>query len=303
MNTAELIQAFSAIFGQEPDATFFSPGRINLIGEHTDYNGGHVFPAAITLGTYGAARKRDDQKLRFYSGNFEDLGVIEVDLADLVFKKEDNWTNYPKGVLKFLQEAGHVIDTGMDVYVLGNIPNGSGLSSSASLELLIGIMAEELFALKLDRLDLVKIGKKTENEFIGVNSGIMDQFAIGMGADQRAIYLDTNTLEYELVPLDLGDHVIVIMNTNKRRELADSKYNERRAECEKAVEELQAALEGITLGNPDSAKGKLKSILANKDIFGSDLYEVGLGEKIEGYFDELIAGPHAVRNTLVKYVK
>ena len=253
MNTAELIQAFSAIFGQEPDATFFSPGRINLIGEHTDYNGGHVFPAAITLGTYGAARKRDDQKLRFYSGNFEDLGVIEVDLADLVFKKEDNWTNYPKGVLKFLQEAGHVIDTGMDVYVFGNIPNGSGLSSSASLELLIGIMAEELFALKLDRLDLVKIGKKTENEFIGVNSGIMDQFAIGMGADQRAIYLDTNTLEYELVPLDLGDHVIVIMNTNKRRELADSKYNERRAECEKAVEELQAALDIQTLGELDEA--------------------------------------------------
>ena len=253
MNTAELIQAFSAIFGQEPDATFFSPGRINLIGEHTDYNGGHVFPAAITLGTYGAARKRDDQKLRFYSGNFEDLGVIEVDLADLVFKKEDNWTNYPKGVLKFLQEAGHVIDTGMDVYVFGNIPNGSGLSSSASLELLIGIIAEELFALKLDRLDLVKIGKKTENEFIGVNSGIMDQFAIGMGADQMAIYLDTNSLEYELVPLDLGDHVIVIMNTNKRRELADSKYNERRAECEKAVEELQAALDIQTLGELDEA--------------------------------------------------
>ena len=253
MDTAELIQAFSAIFGQEPDATFFSPGRINLIGEHTDYNGGHVFPAAITLGTYGAARKRDDQKLRFYSGNFEDLGVIEVDLTDLVFKKEDNWTNYPKGVLKFLQEAGHVIDTGMDVYVFGNIPNGSGLSSSASLELLIGIIAEELFALKLDRLDLVKIGKKTENEFIGVNSGIMDQFAIGMGADQRAIYLDTNTLEYELVPLDLGNHVIVIMNTNKRRELADSKYNERRAECEKAVEELQAALDIQTLGELDEA--------------------------------------------------
>lgn len=253
MNTEQLNQAFSAIFGQEPDATFFSPGRINLIGEHTDYNGGHVFPAAITLGTYGAARKRDDQKLRFYSGNFEDLGVIEVDLADLVFKKEDSWTNYPKGVLKFLQEAGHVIDTGMDVYVFGNIPNGSGLSSSASLELLIGIIAEELFALKLDRLDLVKIGKKTENEFIGVNSGIMDQFAIGMGADQRAIYLDTNTLEYELVPLDLGDHVIVIMNTNKRRELADSKYNERRAECEKAVEELQAALDIQTLGELDEA--------------------------------------------------
>lgn len=253
MNTSELIQAFTDIFAVEPDATFFSPGRINLIGEHTDYNGGHVFPAAISLGTYGAARKRSDQLLRFYSANFPELGVIEVPLANLVFKKEDNWTNYPKGVLKFLKEAGHSIDTGMDIYVFGNIPNGSGLSSSSSLELLIGIMAEELFDLKLERLDLVKIGKQTENEFIGVNSGIMDQFAIGMGADQRAIYLDTNTLEYELVPLDLGEHVIVIMNTNKRRELADSKYNERRAECEKAVEELQAALDIQTLGELDEA--------------------------------------------------
>ncbi|HEM4138256.1 TPA: galactokinase [Streptococcus suis] len=251
MNTEQLKQAFLDVFGQEADATFFSPGRINLIGEHTDYNGGHVFPAAITLGTYGAARKRDDQVLRFYSANFEELGIIEVDLNNLVFDKADNWTNYAKGVLKFLQEAGHSIDIGMEVFVYGNIPNGSGLSSSASLELLIGIIAEELYGLELTRLDLVKIGKQTENHFIGVNSGIMDQFAIGMGADQRAIYLDTNTLEYELVPLDLGDHVIVIMNTNKRRELADSKYNERRAECEKAVEELNAVLTIQTLGELD----------------------------------------------------
>ena len=174
---------FLAVFGQEADQTFFSPGRINLIGEHTDYNGGHVFPAAISLGTYGAARKRDDQVLRFYSANFEDKGIIEVPLADLKFEKEHNWTNYPKGVLHFLQEGGHVIDKGFDFYVYGNIPNGAGLSSSASLELLTGVVAEYLFDLKLDRLDLVKIGKLTENNFIGVNSGIMDQFAIGMGAD------------------------------------------------------------------------------------------------------------------------
>lgn len=252
MNTIELQQAFEEIFGQEADATFFSPGRINLIGEHTDYNGGHVFPAAITLGTYGAARKREDQVLRFYSANFKDLGIIEVNMQNLVYDKADNWTNYAKGVLYYLQEAGHRIDTGLDVFVYGTIPNGSGLSSSASLELLIGIIAEELFDLDLSRLDLVKIGKQTENEFIGVNSGIMDQFAIGMGADQRAIYLDTNTLEYELVPLDLGNHVIVIMNTNKRRELADSKYNERRAECERALEELNAVLNIQTLGELDA---------------------------------------------------
>ena len=250
--SAEQVRAdFAKVFGVEADHTFFSPGRINLIGEHTDYNGGHVFPAAISLGTYGAARKRDDQLLRFFSGNFEEKGIIEVQLENLRFETEHNWTNYPKGVLHFLQEAGHTIDRGMDVYVYGNIPNGSGLSSSASLELLTGVIAEKLFDLNLERLDLVKIGKLTENEFIGVNSGIMDQFAIGMGADQRAIYLDTNTLEYDLVPLDLKDNVVVIMNTNKRRELAESKYNERRAECEKAVEELNRKLSISTLGELD----------------------------------------------------
>ncbi|MGT2845190.1 galactokinase [Streptococcus hongkongensis] len=254
MNEKDLNQAFQTIFEEQADATFFSPGRINLIGEHTDYNGGHVFPAAITLGTYGAAKKRDDQKLRFYSANFKEVGIIEVSLDDLAFKKEDSWTNYPKGVITFLKKAGHVIDKGVDLYVYGNIPNGSGLSSSSSLEMLVGIVAEELFELKLERLDLVKIGKQTENEYIGVNSGIMDQFAIGMGAEKRAIYLDTNTLSYDLVPLDLGEHVIVIMNTNKRRELVDSKYNERRAECEKAVEELNVLLDIKTLGELDEAR-------------------------------------------------
>ena len=251
MKTEELKHAFYTTFGEEADALFFSPGRINLIGEHTDYNGGHVFPAAITLGTYGAAKKRSDRTLRFYSANFEEAGIIEVLLDHLTFDKADSWTNYAKGVLKFLQEAGHRIDSGMDVFIYGNIPNGSGLSSSASLELLIGIIAEELFDLEVTRLDLVKIGKQTENDFIGVNSGIMDQFAIGMGADNKAIYLDTNTLDYDLVPLDLGDNVIVIMNTNKRRELADSKYNERRSECETALSELQTKLAIKTLGDFD----------------------------------------------------
>ena len=251
MKTEELKHAFYTTFGEEADALFFSPGRINLIGEHTDYNGGHVFPAAITLGTYGAAKKRSDRTLRFYSANFEEAGIIEVSQDHLTFDKADSWTNYAKGVLKFLQEAGHRIDSGMDVFIYGNIPNGSGLSSSASLELLIGIIAEELFDLEVTRLDLVKIGKQTENDFIGVNSGIMDQFAIGMGADNKAIYLDTNTLDYDLVPLDLGDNVIVIMNTNKRRELADSKYNERRSECETALSELQTKLAIKTLGDFD----------------------------------------------------
>lgn len=243
---------FTEIFGEQAEATFFSPGRINLIGEHTDYNGGHVFPCAISLGTYGAARKREDNKLRFYSANFEDLGIIETSLDNLKYDKKDNWVNYAKGMIYFLKETGHDVDKGMDIFIEGNIPNGSGLSSSASLEMLIGVIAQELFNLDIDRVDLVKLGMETENKFIGVNSGIMDQFAVGMGKQNQAILLDTNTLEYSYAPVDMGNNVIVIMNTNKRRELADSKYNERRSECETAVGELQAELDIKTLGELDA---------------------------------------------------
>ena len=243
---------FTEIFGEQAEATFFSPGRINLIGEHTDYNGGHVFPCAISLGTYGAARKREDNKLRFYSANFEDLGIIETSLDDLKYDKKDNWVNYAKGMIYFLKETGHDVDKGMDIFIEGNIPNGSGLSSSASLEMLIGVIAQELLNLDIERVDLVKLGMETENKFIGVNSGIMDQFAVGMGKQNQAILLDTNTLEYSYAPVDMGNNVIVIMNTNKRRELADSKYNERRSECETAVGELQAKLDIKTLGELDA---------------------------------------------------
>ena len=243
---------FTEIFGEQAEATFFSPGRINLIGEHTDYNGGHVFPCAISLGTYGATRKREDNKLRFYSANFEDLGIIETSLDDLKYDKKDNWVNYAKGMIYFLKETGYDVDKGMDIFIEGNIPNGSGLSSSASLEMLIGVIAQELFNLDIDRVDLVKLGMETENKFIGVNSGIMDQFAVGMGKQNQAILLDTNTLEYSYAPVDMGNNVIVIMNTNKRRELADSKYNERRSECETAVGELQAKLDINTLGELDA---------------------------------------------------
>ena len=243
---------FTEIFGEQAEATFFSPGRINLIGEHTDYNGGHVFPCAISLGTYGAARKREDNKIRFYSANFEDLGIIETSLDDLKYDKKDNWVNYAKGMIYFLKETGHDVDKGMDIFIEGNIPNGPGLSSSASLEMLIGVIAQELFNLDIDRVDLVKLGMETENKFICVNSGIMDQFAVGMGKQNQAILLDTNTLEYSYAPVDMGNNVIVIMNTNKRRELADSKYNERRSECETAVGELQAKLDIKTLGELDA---------------------------------------------------
>ncbi|MCA5011456.1 MULTISPECIES: galactokinase [unclassified Enterococcus] len=244
----ELEQLFRSTFGKEAQGNYFAPGRINLIGEHTDYNGGHVFPAAITIGTYGLAGKREDRSIRFYSENFSELGIIEVSLDDLSYDKRHDWTNYPKGMIKYLIDAGYQIDQGMDLLFYGTIPNGAGLSSSASIELLTGVIVNDLFQLEVPMLDLVKTGQKVENQFIGVNSGIMDQFAIGMGQKDQAILLDTNTLEYEMVPAAFGDYVIVIMNTNKRRELADSKYNERRAECEKALQLLQIQLPIDSLG-------------------------------------------------------
>ncbi|MGO2893110.1 galactokinase [Enterococcus devriesei] len=244
---------FAEIFGPKTTTHYFSPGRINLIGEHTDYNGGHVFPASITYGTYGLAAPREDNKVLVYSTNFDEIGVITFTLDDLTFDKKDNWANYVKGMVLKLKEAGHTIDHGFELLVEGTIPNGAGLSSSASLELLVGVMLEDIFALNTDRLELVQTGKKVENEFIGVNSGIMDQFAIGFGEVDKAILLDTNTLKYEMVPVKLGDYAVVIMNTNKRRELADSKYNERRSECEEALARLQKELDIQALGELDEA--------------------------------------------------
>ncbi|MGX6969786.1 galactokinase [Vagococcus bubulae] len=243
----KLKQTFLDIFNEKNDSEYFSPGRINLIGEHTDYNGGNVFPAAITIGTYGLVRKREDDIIRFYSMNFPEIGVKEIRLSELEYKEDDDWTNYPKGVIYLLKQAGYKINHGFDILFYGTIPNGAGLSSSASIELLTGLIMSDECELNIPRLDLVKLGQKVENDYIGVNSGIMDQFAIGMGEINHAILLNTNTLAYELVPAVFGDYVIMIMNTNKRRELADSKYNERRSECEEALRQLQQYVEINTL--------------------------------------------------------
>ncbi|MEG6573695.1 galactokinase [Caldibacillus debilis] len=247
MNVEQLSRLFKETFAADHFRLFFAPGRINLIGEHTDYNGGYVFPCAITFGTYALARKRNDRVFRMYSANFPERGIITFDLDDLAYKKEHDWANYPKGMVKMLADAGHPIDGGADVLFYGNIPNGAGLSSSASIEMATGVMLEKLFGLSVDRLELVKIGKKVENEFIGVNSGIMDQFAVGMGKKDTAILLDCNTLKYEYYPIRLDGCRIVIMNTNKRRELAGSKYNERRKECDTALQILQrhAAIQSL----------------------------------------------------------
>lgn len=230
---------FKEIFGKEAERKFFTPGRINLIGEHIDYSGGFVFPCAITFGTYAWVGLREDSKLCLYSQNFQDLGTIEVDMNHLVYDIKDDWTNYPKGIVKMIQDAGYETTQGLNILFYGNIPNGSGLSSSASLEVLMGLITSTLNNLDIDMIEIVKLSQLAENKFVGVNCGIMDQFAVGMGKKDQAILLNTNTLDYDYVPVVLEDYSIVIMNTNKRRGLVDSAYNERREQCEEALAILQ----------------------------------------------------------------
>ncbi len=250
----QLLEKFAGVFGDAEGAkVYFAPGRVNLIGEHTDYNGGHVFPCALTIGTYGVARKRSDRKLRFYSLNFEGLGVIESSLDDLKPYKEADWTNYPKGVIWAFGEKEMKAEQGLELLLFGNIPNGSGLSSSASVEVLTGFILRDLFGFDVTNQDLALIGQYSENRFNGVNCGIMDQFAIAMGKKDHAIFLDTATLEYTYAPLRLEDAKIVIACSNKKRGLGDSKYNERREECETALKELQSMVDVKSLGELDEA--------------------------------------------------
>lgn len=257
----QLLQKFGEIFGGTEGAkVYFAPGRVNLIGEHTDYNGGHVFPCALTIGTYGVARKREDKKLRFYSMNFEQLGVLESSVEGLKPEKEAGWTNYPKGVMWAFDERGMEVTNGMDLMLFGNIPNGSGLSSSASVEVLTGSILRDMYGFEVSNQDLALIGQYSENNFNGVNCGIMDQFAIAMGKKNNAIFLDTATMVYEYAPIQLEGAKVVISCSNKKRGLGDSKYNERRSECETALSELQKVVDIQTLGDLNEEQFE-----ANKD--------------------------------------
>lgn len=247
----KLFDKFAELFGNADGTRFyFSPGRVNLIGEHTDYNGGHVFPCALTLGTYGAARRRDDRKLHFYSMNLDSFGIVEASLDDLTNKKAYNWANYPLGVVWAFAEKGYKLDQGFDMVIWGNIPNGSGLSSSASLEVLTGVILTDLFGITdLTMTDLALIGQYSENNFNGCNCGIMDQFAVAMGKKDNAIFLDTSTLKYEYAPIKLKDAKIIITNSKVKHSLVDSAYNDRRRECAEALAELQAGVEIDSLGD------------------------------------------------------
>lgn len=251
MMKKKLFDMFAELFGDSEGARFyFSPGRVNLIGEHTDYNGGHVFPCALTLGTYGAARKREDNKIHLYSMNLDSFGVVEASLDDLTNKKEYNWANYPLGIVWAFKEKGHTITSGFDMVIWGNIPNGSGLSSSASLEVLTGVILTDLFEIKdLSMTDLALIGQYSENNFNGCNCGIMDQFAVAMGKKDHAIFLDTSDLSYEYAPCLLDGAKIVITNSKVKHSLVDSAYNDRRNECAAALKALQSELDIQALGD------------------------------------------------------
>lgn len=267
----KLLKKFNDIFGGEGEVhSYFAPGRVNLIGEHTDYNGGHVFPCALSIGTYGLARKRRDNKLRFYSVNFERLGVIETSLEDLIPSESAGWTNYPKGVMWAFEKRGFKMPCGVDFLIYGNIPNGSGLSSSASLEVLTGLMLREEYGFDaLTMQDLAIIGQYSENNFNGMNCGIMDQFASAMGKKDCAIFLDTSTLNFEYAPVKLPTAKIVITNSKVKHSLVSSAYNDRRNECETALKDLQTVLDIKSLGELteeefESNKAVIKSDICRK---------------------------------------
>ena len=249
---AMVLSKFEEVFGDGKNVkAYFAPGRVNLIGEHTDYNGGHVFPCALTIGTIGVARKREDRKLRFFSMNFEELGVVESSLDEFVPGGDGNWTAYPKGVMWAFAQRGMEMPCGLDLLLYGNIPNGSGLSSSASVEVLTGAILRDMFGFEVSNQELALIGQFSENHYNLVNCGIMDQFAIAMGKKDHAIFLDTATLSFEYAPIRLDGAKIVIACSNKKRGLGDSKYNERRSECEMALSELQKVVDIKSLGDLD----------------------------------------------------
>lgn len=236
---AGMAKVFEEKFGTQAERRYFSPGRVNLIGEHTDYNGGHVFPCAISLGTYALVRDRADAVTRVYSMNLADKGVIEFSMSGLVYDAAKDWANYFMGVVDVFEKAGYKASHGFDIVINGTLPGGAGLSSSASLEVLMAVILNEAFGFGLPMIEMVKLSQQAENKFVGVNCGIMDQFAVGMGKADCAMLLDCNTLDYRYSKIDLQDASIVIANTNKPHSLASSAYNVRRAQCEHALNELR----------------------------------------------------------------
>ena len=247
MNVHTLASDFRASFSQEAERYFFSPGRVNLIGEHSGYIGEHVLSCPITIGTYGAVCKRNDRLVRLFSKNYSEQGIIEFSLNELGYLPSHGWANYPKGLLHFLQEKGTVLNEGFDLFISGNIPHGVGLSSSTSLLILVGEMISKLYNLYISRTNLIQICNTVESSFIGINGILMDFFPAAVGKTNHGILLDCHTLNYDYIPLNLQHYNMVLMNTNTRNELSDSICNERRNECEHALRHFQGALNILSL--------------------------------------------------------
>lgn len=250
----EMQEVFREKFGAAQTHAYFSPGRVNLIGEHTDYNGGHVFPCAISLGTYALVAPRTDGISRLYSMNLPEQGVVQFPMHGAVKSDAYGWANYPIGVVRVMEDAGHRAAHGFDIVLYGTLPNGAGLSSSASIEVLMAVILNDELNLGIDMVELVKFSQRAENEFVGMNCGIMDQFAVGMGKKDCAILLDCNTLSYRYSKLALDGCSIVITNTNKTHSLVTSAYNERRAQCESALKALQKVKPIKALGELTNAE-------------------------------------------------
>jgi galactokinase len=285
---------FIELFGYEDNISyFFSPCRVNLIGEHTDYNGGYVFPCALSFGTYAAARKREDSVMRFASGNIPKQ--VEADANDMRYIEDDGWANYLKGVAAEFINAGYVIG-GMDIFIIGDVPNSAGLSSSASVELLMGVALDSLFNCRMDRVEMVKLCQRAENNYVGVNCGIMDQYAVGMGKADYALLLDCNKIVHEYVPLKLSGYKLVIANTNKRRGLVSSEYNTRRAECERALKDLRVKFDINFLCEMSE-----ESFNANKELIKSDVDRKRAAHVITENARTLLAVEHLKAGDLVAF--
>jgi galactokinase len=263
-----VLEGFEKAYGTTDGVrVFFAPGRVNLIGEHTDYNGGHVFPCALDIGTYAAVKKREDRKLRFASVNIPAAGVTEVMIDDLDSARTGKWADYPKGVVWAFEGRGYKLDCGFDMAIYGDIPNGAGLSSSAALEVVTGFALRALYGFdQITNEELALIGQYSENNYNGMNCGIMDQFASAMGKENNAIFLDTNTMKFEYAPIKLDGMKLLITNTNKKHSLVDSEYNARRAQCAEALKDMQAKYDIKALGELS-----IEQFEADKDLIKDDV--------------------------------
>lgn len=287
-----LDESFKRLFGSVDGVRyFFAPGRVNLMGDHVDYNGGMTLPCAIPMGTFAAVRKNKIGVVRMYSNNFPECGVISSSLSVIKYDKGQQWGNYPLGVLEMFFQSDRPITDGLDIVFDADLPAGSGLSSSASIEVLTATICCALFGYRMTPTELALLAQKAENEFVGMNCGIMDQLAIAAGREGNVLYMDTSVPSCEYAPLSLGDYALMIMNSNKKRALNESKYNERRAECEKALALLQSVLPKKSLCDVTVAEfTEIGSVIKDEVLYRRARHAITENERTRRSYEELKKG-------------